>query len=205
LGLATGNWGVLTEWLQSPERLGVALNPAATEFGAAFGNFSEYTRLANDPPRLGSSYLRALVLPIPGFLYPGKKPQQPAYEFRDRFFASLATAGAISGTAYSSLLEAYVNFGVAGAGMVYFGMGLLLALAERARQTRPEAGWHIGYLLMVSSAVAFHRSDFSFLVGTIVLNGLVVAALLFGTTLLGWFRPVLSPSRAALPAPDAVR
>ncbi len=206
LGLATGDWSAVGESVLTTERLILAVNPAATEFGAAFGNFSEYNRLANEPLRYGSSYLQSLLLPVPGFLYPGKKPQQIGYEFRDRYFSSMAADGAIAGTAYSSLLEAYVNFGVAGPLLVYFILAWLLALAERARQTRPEAGWHIGYLLLVSSAVAFHRSDFSFLVGTFVLNAMVILGLLGGITLLGWLRPALYPSRApASPAPDVVR
>jgi len=197
LGFATGDWRSVWRVAQSHERLVQALNPAATEFGAAFGNFSEYISRATDPPRLGATYSRALTSPIPSFLYPGTKPQQIGYEFRDRFFPSMALEGAIAGTAYSSLLEAYVNFGVAGAGLVYTALGMLLALCERVRQTRPEPAWHFCYVLLVSNAVSFHRSDASLLVSTVALNAVVIVVFLGAAGSLRWVQHGITPHRAS--------
>ena len=174
----------------------MALNPAATEFGAAFGNFSEFVSQGGERPRLGSSYLQSLLLPIPEFLYPGKKPGQIAYQFRDRFFPAMADAGAIAGTAYSSLLEAYVNFGIGGGLAVYFLLGCLLCLAERVRVSAAGIQWHLGYLLLVSSAVAFHRSDFSLLTGTVALNAELIILYLSWTLAVGWLRRALTNSTA---------
>jgi len=196
LGLATGDWRSVWEAAQSRERLVLALNPAATEFGAAFGNFSEYVSRATDPPRLGATYLRALTSPIPSFLYPGTKPQQIGYEFRDRFFPSMALESAIAGTAYSSILEAYINFGSPGTGPVYLVLAMLLALCERVRQTRHEPAWHFCYVLLVSNAVSFHRSDASLLVSAIALNAVVIVAFIVTGGLLRWVREAITPGSA---------
>ncbi len=196
-GLMTGEWQQVWETAQTSERLVLAINPAATEFGAAFGNFSEYVARTNEEPRLGSSYVRAFTLPIPGFLYPGKKPQQIGYEFRDKYFAALAQQGSIAGTAYSSLLEAYVNFGWPGGAGVYFALALLLALAERTRRASNSIGWQLGYVLLVSDAVSFHRSDFSFLVGNLALNAVVIVLYLAGSTSLAWIWSSLRADRVA--------
>lgn len=198
-GLVTGDWGAVWEAAGSPERLALGLNPAATEFGAAFGNFSEYVTRSSEAPRLGVTYVRALTSPIPGFLYPGTKPQQVGYEFRDRFFPELARAGAIAGTAYSSLLEAYVNFGVAGGALVYFVVGFLLVSAERIRQRSAGLGWHLMYVLLLSNAVAFHRSDLSLLTSTLALNVVVIAVFFVVRTGSAWLLSATSAPGVSSP------
>lgn len=161
VSVATGDWGALFRESMRSERLAVAFNPAANEFGAAFGNFSEFVAAGPQPKDLGASYLRALVLPIPSFAYPGNKPQQVSYEFRERFFPGESFAGSIAGTAYSALLEAYANFGLLGVAAVYLVVGIALASFEWLRQRFRSRIVAAGYLMMVPAAVAFHRSAFA--------------------------------------------
>lgn len=179
VGFITGDWEQVWVAARSPNHMALALNPAATEFGAAFGNFSDYVARPLGELKLGSSYIKALTLPIPSVLYPGKKPKQLIYEFRDQYFASLAASGAIAGTAYSSLLESYVNFGVLGAALVYLLLGIALAFCERIRRRSPSRSLKLGYLLLLSSAVAFHRSDFSLIAGNVAMMAFVISLYLF--------------------------
>jgi hypothetical protein len=177
-GFLSGNWRTAGEMSLTGERLLLALNPAATEFGSAFGNYSEYLNRSGALPALGETYVRGLTTPIPGFLYPGDKPQQAAYEFRDRFFPGLASQGAIAGTAYSSILESFVNFGPAGALFVYLIVGLGLGFAERGRWRAGRAGVHLLYLMLAVQAVAFHRSDLSSVIAATVIAGFIVVTYL---------------------------
>lgn len=201
VGFATGDWQRVLVAARSPNHMALALNPAATEFGAAFGNFSDYVARPIGELKWGSSYMRALTLPIPSALYPGKKPKQITYEFRDQYFAALAASGAIAGTAYSSLLESHVNFGVFGAALVYLFVGMALAYCERISRCSPSRSLNVGYLLLLSSAVAFHRSDFSLVVGNLAMIALVISLYLVARTALQWLAvPHLQGRSLGVPA-----
>jgi hypothetical protein len=195
-GLLTGDWGRVLQLAATNERLLLALNPAGTEFGAAFGNFSEYLNRASDESSLGETYVRGLATPIPGFLYPGEKPQQAAYEFRDRLFPDLARAGAIAGTAYSSLLESFVNFGTGGAFAVYLVVGLVLGLVDRWRWRTKSVALHLVYLLLGVQAVAFHRSDLSSVMAGTMLSVVIVFAYLSSRMVVLWLATGFSPSES---------
>jgi hypothetical protein len=155
----TGNWSEFWTSSLTPARLAQAVNPGANEFGAAFGNFSEYVHAGRQPLLLGSSYLRSPLAVVPAFLYPGTKPPQIWVEFRDTYFAAEARSGAIAGTAYSSILEAYVNFGPPGVFGVYFVLGAAAMALER-RRGRTGSG-ALTYALLAPAAIIFHRSDLS--------------------------------------------
>ncbi|HMC54369.1 MAG TPA: O-antigen polymerase [Gemmatimonadaceae bacterium] len=159
-----------------PERIATALNPAATEFGSAFGNFSEYAKYDVAGPQYGRTYLESVALLIPGFMYPAIKPQPVAFAFRDRFFPSEAEMGAIGSTAYSSLLETYVNFREAGAFLIYLVLGFALVRLERRRFKRPSLFFVLAYLGSLPAAIVFHRSDF----GAGALSPVVYAVVLAG-------------------------
>jgi len=194
----TGDASDLATRALEPERIATALNPAATEFGSAFGNFSEYAKYDVAGPQYGRTYLVSGALLIPAFMYPGSKPQPIAFEFRDRFFPSEADMGAIGSTAYSSLLETYVNFREAGAFVVYLLIGFALMRLERQRFRRPSVLFVLAYLGSLPATITFHRSDFgagalSPVVYAIVLAAVAAAAL---RVIAYATQPVLSESRA---------
>ena len=151
----------------SSERIFKFMNPGRNEFGAAFGNFSEYVKSGDTTLRWGKTYVTALAVPVPSFLYPGEKPRQITYEFRDRFFPQEGTRGRIAGTAFSPVLEAYMNFGTAGVPCIYFLMGMALVFLERARNILQPSAIALIYLFMVPLAQNFHRSSFGSVVNTV--------------------------------------
>lgn len=155
------------EKLLETERIISGLNPGSNEFGAAYGNFSEfYEKYEYDfTPELGKTYFNGLVLPIPRFIYPGTKPQQLVYKFRDEFFYAESYRSSIASTGYSSLLEAYLNFKYIGIFIVYYSVTKLLIYIDNVwRHT------NIFTMIVYSSSFplvrTFHRSDF----GTVYVN-----------------------------------
>jgi hypothetical protein len=136
-----------------------SLNPAVNEFGAPFGNYSLMMQAGITDLYYGSTFLRDLTVVIPGFLYPGEKPTSVTYEFRNRFFADWSFRSRISGTAFSSLLEARMNFGDLGALLVFFVYGSLLAALEVLRN-RCESPWLAAFYCSFGLfALVVHRSS----------------------------------------------
>lgn len=136
-----------------------SLNPALNEFGAPFGNYSIFMQRGDPEPLWGKSYLMDLTVAIPGFLYPGEKPQSIVYEFRDAFFSDWASSSAIAGTAFSSLLEARWNFGDLGPLIVFLFYGLLLGMVERLRLKTHSIWFAAFYTSFSMFALTVHRSS----------------------------------------------
>lgn len=157
------------------ERIVNALNPGANEFGAAFGNFNEYYNKvsSNSTPRLGETYIKALVVPIPSFVYPGTKPKQITYEFRDEFFISEASRGAIAGTGFSSILEAYINYKNYGVFFIYLFIGFILQKVDRYYRYK-SLFFMIMYTVLFSLTMSFHRSAFGTIFGNLFLNAILI-------------------------------
>lgn len=176
--LYSGDWSAILKNTLARQAVLQAINPASNEFGATLGNFSEYLKTGTQAPGLGRSYLVSLVLPIPSSLYPGRKPQQIGYEFRDLVFPAEAERGSIAGTGYSSILEAYYNFREVGVLVVYALMGMVLVTVERYRTRSPSLWFAVIYLMFLPSAVTFHRTAFGdAVVAPAVLNGAAVLLL----------------------------
>jgi len=176
--LYIGDWSAVAKSALAREAILEAVNPAANEFGATLGNFSEYVKTGAQPPGLGSSYLIGFILPVPSSLYPGKKPQQISFEFRDLVFPGEAERGSIAGTAYSSILEAYYNFREWGVFAVYFLWGVAVVMIERRRVRSGSFWFALVYLMLVPSAVVFHRSSLGdAVIAPAVLNAAAIAAL----------------------------
>jgi len=174
----SGDWSTVIRSTLARQALLQAINPAANEFGATLGNFSEYLKTGAQQPGLGRSYLVGLLLPVPSSLYPGKKPQQIGFEFRDLVFPAVAEQGSIAGTGYSSILEAYYNFREVGVFAVYFLWGMVLVLIERRRLRAVSMWFALLYLMFVPSAVAFHRSSLGdAVIAPAVLNAAAIVAL----------------------------
>jgi hypothetical protein len=129
--LYSGDTTLFVEKAFEKERIVSALIPGNNEFGAAFGNFSEYYKFNKKPVYFGETYLRGMSTIIPSWLYPGTKPKSITYEFRDSFFPSEAQRGAIAGTGFSGLLESYMNFGLIGPFLIYSAIGYLLICLEK--------------------------------------------------------------------------
>lgn len=156
------------------ERIVDALLP--TEFTVAFGNFNQYiTSTSNHILKLGSTYLVGLLIIIPGFLYPGTKPLQIVYEFRNAYFPSEAARGSIAGTGFSILLESYMNFGVFGIILTYFVIGLILAKLEKLRATNKNSILISAIYLSCFYFVAhFQRSSFADILSNIFMLLVVI-------------------------------
>lgn len=161
------------------DRIVDALNPGANEFGAAFGNFSDYyIKYENDfTPRLGSTYIKGLVIPIPSFLYLGDKPEQITYEFRDDIFPSEASRGRIAGTGFSSILEAYMNFKYLGVIFIYFLVGYILQIFDR-KLRYSSLFFAIIYVSLIHQTISFHRSAFGTIYGAFVIRTLLIAPII---------------------------
>lgn len=181
------DFGYLIETAFEKERIVEALNPGGNEFGAAFGNYSEfYLKHGNKfDAMLGETYIKGLVMPIPSFFYPGEKPQQITYQFRDEFFASEANRGRIAGTAFSSVIEAYMNFKHLGVLMVYFFIGMILQFFDKKYKYK-NLITSLTYISLISTTVIFHRSAFGDVFSIFVLRIVIIffALFIFGLNLL---------------------
>ncbi|WP_374276688.1 oligosaccharide repeat unit polymerase [Azonexus sp.] len=161
---ATGNMNVIEERLLSSEVWSEAINPANNEFAAPFGNINTYILRNTDGPSYGGTYVSGLASAVPSILWPNK-PKQELYNFRDKYFPEEALRGAVASTAYSSILEAYVNFRELGIVLVYMTISFLLIRLEKYRLSSRNIFVSLYYLLLTPIAISFHRSslDASFL------------------------------------------
>ena len=154
----TGDWTVLEERVRDREALLDALNPGANEFGAAFGNASVYLQGPDRELLWGQSYLEGALLLVPGFLYPGEKPPQLTYRFRDLYFPSEAMRGSVAGTGFSALVESLMNFGYTGPLVVYAFVGLFLVVVDWVILKSQSTMLVVAALLGIPSIQSFHRS-----------------------------------------------
>ena len=182
VSLIPENPKLFIEMAFTKERFVRALNPCSNEFGAAFGNFSEFYNKNGTQfsPKLGFTYIKSLVLPIPSFLYPGQKPTQITYEFRDEFFSSEASRGSIAGTGFSSILEAYMNFQYFGVLVIYIIIGYFLQKVDWEYRYK-NIFTMVLYLSCMSLTISFHRSDFGSIFGSVFLKALVIIFILQAT------------------------
>ena len=163
----------------SAERLVPALNPGTNEFGAAFGNFNKFYISENKSYLYGSSYIKGLVICIPSFLYIGEKPQQITYEFRDKFFPMEAKRSSIAGTGFSSILEAYWNFGWIGIFFEYLLIGIILAYVENKMRGKNTLCMLI-YLFIGTAVISFHRKALGDVIAGLVWQCLISAFIYIG-------------------------
>ncbi|MFA0962050.1 O-antigen polymerase [Roseivirga sp. BDSF3-8] len=185
IAIKTGDTERMMRELSRPERY-EKLNPAYNEFGAAFLNFTRFRlreKEVGEQRLYGESYLGAVLVPVPRFLLPFEKPPTITYRFRDMFYESEAKRSRIAGTGFSSVLEAYWNFGFLGVLPVYFLVGCLLFWAERRRASLK--GYSIlfvgAYLIFVPLMQSFHRSAFGLPFGIVLVTLVLynVAGVLF--------------------------
>ncbi|GMQ60451.1 hypothetical protein AN1V17_48510 [Vallitalea sediminicola] len=157
------------------ERIVKALNPGSNEFGAPFGNFNMFYINSNNKfdLLLGKSYVNGIFLMIPSIIYPGNKPQQIGYIFRDVYFPSEALRGSIAGTAFSSILEAYWNFSYFGVFFMYLFIGYML---QRLDKRISNKNWKslVFYISLSPLVISFHRVSFGNIISAIAFKGIIL-------------------------------
>lgn len=180
--MATGDLSA-SKTFNNADRLSRNFNPANNEFGAAFGNFNVYikaTRNKSADLYYGATYLQGFLIVIPGFLYPGEKPKQITYEFRDKYFSVLAERSRIAGTGFSSLLEAFMNFGYFGSFLFYILVGRFFVYLESRRMRKDTTTFFIlVYLTLLPIAQSFHRGAFGGAVSEFIYKILFFVVMLF--------------------------
>lgn len=162
------------------ERIVKALNPGAQEFGAPFGNFNKFYTQTNGEFQLllGKSYITGLALLIPSFAYPGEKPQQIGYVFRDIYFPTEAARGSIAGTAFSSILEAYWNFGFFGIILIYFLLAYFLQYLDKKYKYKSRLT-SVVYLMIVPQVISFHRTSMGNIYASMIINMILISFFVF--------------------------
>lgn len=146
--------------LDSDEMLKV-LNPASNEFQAPFGNFNTHMLFRGiEEDRLGMTYLEGLTISIPRFLWPDK-PISVVYEFRDKYFSGEGSRGSTAGTGFSSILEAFINFGTFGVFLIYFIISSLISLIERKKLAAKISFFPVLYFSFAPFCIVFSRSSLS--------------------------------------------
>lgn len=157
----------------SKGRIVEALLPA--EFTVAFGNFNQFIISPNKSFKLGSTYLTSFFILIPSFLYPGVKPLQIVYEFRNLYFPLEALRGSIAGTGFSILLESYMNFGEFGIIINYYIIGFILSFFEKNRlKKNGSVILNAIYLSVFYFVGHFQRSSFADILSSICLLLIVI-------------------------------
>lgn len=132
-------------------------NPANTEFSAAAYNYRIYLNEVDEIDyRFGNTYMEIAVGMMPTYVLKDK-PQTITYEYRDRFHSERKEQGSIAGTAFSSLLEAYLNFHYWGPFLIYLLFGTVLILIESFK-FYPSAFSHVYYLMFFNIVMIFSRT-----------------------------------------------
>jgi len=150
------SWDTLTDTVV--ERTMSFLNPAAIEFGAPFVNFNLfYSMVDKIELRYGETYIRGLTSILEYILY-GRRSPSISEEFNIMFFSQDVSRGI--GWGFSSLVEAYWNFGIAGTIVVYFLFARALFVLENKVKNSSFSPLHLIYALLIPVVILFHRSNF---------------------------------------------
>ena len=149
-----------------------SLNPGINEFGCTFGNFNKLY-ISDDYEFLyGKSYIQGITHFIPSYFYPGDKPQMITYQFRDKYFQSKAEISSIASTAFSSIMEAYWNFGYLGF-IIYLFLGVLIILFDKVWKYK-NCFILLLYIAVCPLMYSFHRSDFAHVSSEFILIVLMI-------------------------------
>lgn len=173
MGLALTDFKEFTSKAFNKRTIISSLNPGTNEFGCTFGNFNKLY-ISDDYDFLyGKSYLEGLVHFVPAYLYPGDKPQMITYSFRDKYFPFKAEISSVAGTAFSSILESYWNFGYFGA-IIYVGYGYLVLLLDRKLKNK-NYFMLLTYISISPFVYSFHRSELGHVLSQVILILLMIS------------------------------
>ena len=151
------------------ERLVQVINPGSNEFSCVLGNFN--TLYVSDDYQFmyGKSYFQGMFNFVPSYLYPGEKPQMITYQFRDKYFPEESKRSRIAGTGFSSIMEAYWNFGYIGIAIIYSLITFALMYLENKAKNK-NVWWLIFYFAVSPLVISFHRSEYGDINTKIVWN-----------------------------------
>lgn len=165
--IETGDFSLVQERLSDSEMIIKRLNPAESEFGAPFGNFSEFMIRNDDTFEYGRTYIIAPVVLIPGIIFPGEKPTQAIYAFRDKYFQNEKYRGEIASTGFSSILEAYMNFGYLGVFLFYLVLTKVIFRLETLTYYTAGLFLPLFSISLFNLSRSFHRSGFDTFIGEV--------------------------------------
>ncbi|MGB5610037.1 O-antigen polysaccharide polymerase Wzy [Eudoraea sp.] len=151
------------------DRLYRLMNPANTEFGSPALNYRIFIdkRPDNYNYKLGQTYTEISTAFIPRYIYPNK-PIGIIYEFRNQYFPERKEMGSTAGTGFSSLLEAYMNFGYFGPFFIYL-IFLFFLIYMESRKGRNQLFIDLLYLLLFNVFLIFSRSASQYILYTLFL------------------------------------
>jgi len=145
------------------------LNPANSEFGTACLNYRvNYEQNSDHSLKFGKTYLHFYTQLLPQSINPFYD-KAVITEYRDKFFPERSLNGSIGGTAYSSLMEAYINFGLLGGFLIYFIIFFFLIRMEIYRWKNNGLFIHVFYMILITSVLLFHRSTFEYVIYNLIL------------------------------------
>ena len=151
------------------DRLYRLMNPANTEFGSPALNYRIFIdkKPDNYNYKLGQTYTEISTAFIPRYIYPNK-PIGIIYEFRNQYFPERKEMGSTAGTGFSSLLEAYMNFGYFGPFFIYL-IFLFFLIYMESRKGRNQLFIDLLYLLLFNVFLIFSRSASQYILYTLFL------------------------------------
>jgi oligosaccharide repeat unit polymerase len=154
------------------------LNPANQEFGAAAATVGEIVAAVPtaEPYQWGATIPRALGVLVPRAIWPGRPESLPEWYVR-RFYPDVAAVG--GGYAFSTVAEAWLNFGIWGVVVGFALLGALIGAGETyiAPRTAP---WPICiYASLLPWLFAFSRLDSGTMLKSVGVNVLAVLLVAF--------------------------
>ncbi|QKX04714.1 oligosaccharide repeat unit polymerase [Aquimarina sp. TRL1] len=161
--------GAISFYNENKERLFRLMNPANTEFYASALNYRIFIdrKPENYKYKLGKTYSEVLFAFFPTYIYPNK-PKSIIYEFRDDYFPERKKQGSTAGTGFSSLLEAYMNFGYLGAFLVYF-IAVFFIIYLESNKKKNNIFIKIIYLLSFNIVLISSRSASQYILFNVIL------------------------------------
>lgn len=140
-----------------------ALNPANSEFCTSALNFRVFVEKKTDVDFMyGATYVHFITQLLPKSINPFYSPSL-TIQFRDQFFSERGDKGSSGGTAYSSLMEAYMNLGFLGCFIFYAIIFFLLLKLETLKATNNNLVFILFYVLCFELILLFNRSAFEYI------------------------------------------
>ena len=151
------------------QKLYKLMNPANSEFGSPALNYRIFIdRKPEDYKfKLGRTYTEITTAFIPRYVYPNK-PKGIIFEFGDQYFLERKELGSTAGTGFSSLMEAYMNFGYLGPFVVYL-VFLFFLIYMESKRGRNQLFTDLLYLLLFNVFLIFSRSASQYILYTLLM------------------------------------
>lgn len=160
------------------------LNPANSEFATSALNFRKfYTQRSPYEPmhdQFGLSYLHFYTQLLPQRINPFYDLSN-TIKFRNKYFPERGESGASGGTAYSALMESYMNFGIIGSWIPFaIFIGFIFKLEKYRLKRKLNAFNLLFYGFMFDIALLFHRSASDYVIYRLI-SILILSILIYIT------------------------